>query len=229
MADDKLPMTKDDVNAIALALTGFLVSSPKEIVRMASAIVRGSIQGDMGAKVAETYEALQYKGDIDKSYKDTPQYRQNAAYVFNMFRGDGVIDEKQFSAMKNIFLNAAREDFSDRDSVVPAEMMRICSTLVGGEILVLEAASRLSIETKKVPGRLPNYDNNNAWLNTIARESGLGIADMVAHYEESLMGKGLLNKRTAGNIRVDTDYHLSGTGIVLCEFIRDYEPETRTL
>jgi hypothetical protein len=208
-------------------VTGVAMSDKKDLVRDVSHIVQRGVQWHLATGFVEEYNALKLRGAIQEDYDKTDQCRQQSSYLFEAINSDGAIDEKRFNAMKNIFLNGAKENMSDRNDMLPIIMMRLCSTLSEGELLVLEAASRLNLETMQSTNKTPRYEPNSStsWLELIAKESGLGLADLVEHYEQSLLEKGLLNKRKAGgNIVVDTNYHLSGTGIKLCQFIKEYEP-----
>lgn len=205
--------------------TGLVVSSKKDLVKDFSHILQEATKGRLLNGLGEAYKDLRNRGKIKEDYETTDQCRQELPYIFNTLDSEAVIDEKRFEAIRNIFLNAAQERLSDRNSQLPLEMMRIASTLNRGEILVLEACYQFNQEHMAIPNREAGsrnvqYNDAHTWLNLIAEKSGLGIPDLIEAYEKSLMGKGLLRPRTAGgNVVVDTNYHLSGTGLKLCEFI----------
>jgi len=48
-------------------------------------------------------------------------------------------DELRFSIIKRVFLVAATESVSDRNSLLPQQYMKICKKLESGEIMVLNA------------------------------------------------------------------------------------------
>ena len=212
------------------AITGTAVSTRGDLIKDASHIVQSAIQGHLLDGLAETYKDLVSRGKIKTNYQQSNQFRQQASYIFGTTSPDGAIDEKRFMAMQNIFINSAKEDMSNRDDALPIELMRICSTLNMGDILVLEAASRLNHRAMEIKTARQTFDLEynpgveTSWFDLIAKESGMGITDMVKPYEKNLMNKGLFNDRTGGGqIVADTNYHLSGMGLKLCEFIKEYE------
>lgn len=209
------------------AVTGALSTDRKDLVQDVSHLVQRGIQGRLATGLAEEYATLKARGGVEEDYETTDQFRQEMSYVFDAIRSDKAIDEKRFRAMKNIFLNSAHEKITTRDDMLPVELMRECGTLNGGEILVLETAYYFNQEARANPNIQLRYIPNakSSWLELIAKESRIGVPDMVARYEATLMQKGLLSERTGGNqIIADTRYHLSGMGIRLCEFIKEYEP-----
>lgn len=216
--------------SLVQALTGTLTSDKNDLIRDVGHLVQRGIQGRLATGLGETYNDLKSRGKIKADYETTDQFRQEASYVFGAISSDGAIDEERFDAMKNIFLNSAQERISGRDDSIPVELMRVCNTLNMGEILVLEAASRLNENAMQqiasgeshTLGYEPGIETS--WFELIAKESGMGVTDMVIPYEESLVAKRLFNKRTGGGMIVaDTNYHLSGMGLKLCEFIKTYE------
>lgn len=202
-------------------VTGFAASDKKDLVRDISHLVQRGIQGHLARGLVEEYNALKERGKIKEDYETTDQCRQQTSYVFDAIKGDGAIDEKRFRAMKNIFINSAEEKLSNRTETLPVELMSICGTLNGGEVVVLEAAYRLSKKENKVLEYAAN--DASSWIRLIAKESGFGIEGLVAKHETTLLEKGLLGPRTAGgNIVASTNYHLSDLGLKLCQFIQDY-------
>jgi len=229
--DNELSKPGDNDSALVgfiQAVTGLGVSDKRDMLRDVSHLVQRSIQGHLATGLAEEYKILRERSRIKEDYETTDQCRQQTSYIFNAINSDGAIDEQRFRAMKNIFLNSAQETMSNRNDRLPVVLMKICSTLDMGEIMVLETAYRLNQELMASEDKTPKYQPmaSRSWLELIATQSGLGVEDMVAQYEQTLMAKGLLSKRSAGGeIVVDSNYHLSGTGLKLCEFIKNYEPD----
>lgn len=208
------------------AITGLAASDRKDIIRDLSHLVQRGIQWKLASGLVDVYKDMQRRGKIKEDYENTDQCRQQSSYVFDAIKSDGAIDEKKFGAIKNLFLNSAQERLSDRNSLLPIVLMKKCSELEAGEIVVLETAFRLHNETIANGDTTPRYPagDSHSWPSLIASESGLELPDLVIKYEESLMAKGLLNGRSpGGTIIADLNYHLSGTGLKLCEFIQDYE------
>lgn len=234
MADDKNSKPKQVAVVVQKSFvellqagTGLVVSSRQDLVKDFSHVLQQATKGKLLSGLGEAYDDLKSRGKIKGDYETTDQCRQELPYIFNALDDQTVIDETRFEAVKNIFLNAAQEELSDRDSQLPLEMMRIASGLHRGEILVLEACYRynqahMALVNKDLASRNIKYNDAHTWLQLIAEASGLGIPDLIQTYEKSLQNKGLLSPRTAGgNIVVDTNYHLSGTGLKLCAFMTD--------
>jgi hypothetical protein len=120
-----------------------------------------------------------------------------------------------------VFLVAATETVSDRNSLLPYQFLRLCRGLSSGEIIVLNATYKIVKS-----GKVPDVSAANQWLDIIARESGLVHASLVEIYEDELIKKQLINRRLYGDrsgVDAKPNFRLTNLGLALCEYIDSYD------
>jgi hypothetical protein len=128
-------------------------------------------------------------------------------------------DQLRFETMKRVFLTAATEELSTRESVLPQQYMQLCRTLSTGEILVLLAVYQLAPDPSW--RTVQNY-NASAWLKDVATRSGLAHPQLVELHETKLIQKGLITDRVypdRSGVTLGTRYRLTELGSALCQFI----------
>jgi hypothetical protein len=132
-------------------------------------------------------------------------------------------DERRFSILKKIFIVAATEKVTKRESVLPQEYMKICRGLSAGEIIVLNTAYR---RYKTIS---PNEDTSKSaldWITTIANVSDLHYTELVETYEQTLMKKHLLSSRQfsdGSGVKVTPYYRLTELAYDICQYIENYD------
>jgi len=158
------------------------------------------------------------KGKIKDSYETTEQHKSCLAEMLDSLDKD-MPDQFRFNTMKRVFLTAATEEASTRDSVLPQQYMQLCRTLSTGEILVLLATYRIAPDPS-----WQNVQNYHAltWLQTIASQSGLAHSQLVELHETKLIQKGLITDRVypdRSGVSLGAHYRLTDLGFALCQFI----------
>ena len=150
----------------------------------------------------------------------TEQHQECLQEMLNFLDRDSP-DEIRFSFLKKIFLTAATESISDRNSVLPQQYMKICRILSSGEVLVLQGAFSVA----KQGGWDPNNMDPRSWLALIAEKSGLRYRELVENQEKYLIDKNLITPRTENNrsLKLGQYYRVSELGYGICEFIESYE------
>ena len=86
-------------------------------------------------------EELRNRGRIADDYWSTDQGKDCLQEIVDCIEKDSP-DQVRFDAVKKLFLVAATEEHSDRDSPLPLEFMRTCRSLSSAEILILSTAYR---------------------------------------------------------------------------------------
>jgi len=212
----------DTLQALTEALTGIATSERKDLfLSLGYLLQRLRGQGFLGALHAE-WKRLREKGRIRDDYAETEQCQACLQELLDCLDRDSP-DGVEFGFIKRVFLAAARERKSDRESVLPQQYMRVSRGLTSGEILVLVAAYRLS----KNP---PESSTGSAleWLRQVAAESGLVHPSLAEIHEQSLMKKCLLTPRKwpdGSGISSGERYRLTSLAIGLCEFVLEEEDE----
>lgn len=134
-------------------------------------------------------------------------------------------DERRFSILKAIFLGAATETQSTRDSVLPQQYMSLCRTLSSGEVIVLQTTFAIS-ETGYT-----STNSANDWLKVVAEKSGLNTSELVEIHEKKLIEKNLFTSRIhpdRSGVDASSWYRLTPLAIQMCKFIKEFDPESAT-
>ncbi len=160
------------------------------------------------------------KGRVKDDYVFTDQHQECFQELLDFLDKDSP-DEVRFTVLKKIFLTAATETASTRDSLLPQQFMRLCRDLTSGEVLVLLAAHT-------VP-RLGDHSQGQGagrWLEVLADESGLQYSDLVEIHEATLIAKHLFTPRIyqdRSGVKASAHGRLTALGHALCEFIETYD------
>ena len=101
---------------------------------------------------AKTMQTPQQKMDYlvgqAKAFYNSKQFQDTvdiAQYILRFLDKDSP-DEVRFKILKQIFLVAASEEISDRDSFLPLQFMKIARSLTDGEVILLTTIWRISKE-----------------------------------------------------------------------------------
>ena len=173
------------------------------------------------------WEEFYRKGRIKDDYASTPQSRACLSELLR-YLDSGVPDEKRLDLLKKIFLVAATEEVSDRESHLPQQFMQICRNLSTGEILVLVTTYTVADQEDY---KSSEHYSAQTWLRLIGDRSGLKHEELVEIHEQSLMEKRLLTKRFHGDrsgVSLGKHFRLSDLGYELCRFLAHYDRETES-
>ncbi len=200
-------------------LTGIAASQKHEVILSVGRIFQAMIAGQLLDTFLREWENYREKGRIEEDYESTEQHRSCLQELLTFLDKDAP-DELRFSVLKKIFLVAATEDASDRNSHLPLQYMQIARTLTSGEILVLSAEYIVTRKRELWEGKAHTAQ---AWLDIIAEVSGLEHPELVEKHEEELVKKKLLLLR-ADHSTVDLRTHLRLTklGYEFCRYIENY-------
>ena len=208
------------IDSIIEGATGIAGSKKHELLLSIGHLVqRTRAIGFLGATKA-TWEDLREKGKIDPGYETSSQHK-DCLQEFLDFIDNDMPDEIRFEAMQNVFLNAAVEEKSTRNSILPQQFLKICRGLSSGEVLLLRSIYQYSNEGNKLPDHMPA----SRWIQLIAENSELKYESLVESLEECLMAKHLLSRRRHGDrsgIEQTDHFRLTKLGYDLCEFICDF-------
>ena len=84
-------------------------------------------------------------GKIKDEYQFSEQAQACLEEILDFLDNDSP-DEIRFTVLKKVFMVAATETISDRDSLLPQQYMRLCRGLPSGEILILSTAYKMCKE-----------------------------------------------------------------------------------
>lgn len=216
--DKALAPLVDTLQVLTEGLTGIASSEKKELfLSIGYLLQRLRGQSFLEALHAE-WLRLREKGRIRDDYPETEQCQACLQELLDCLDRDSP-DKVRFDFIKGVFLAAAQEKRSDRESVLPQQYMRLARQLSSGDILVLSATYQLFKGPTKCTGHA------REWLSEVARQSGLQHSGLVELYETGLIEKHLLTKRyESDRSGVDREnYRLTPLAVGLCDFLVDSE------
>jgi hypothetical protein len=162
------------------------------------------------------------KGKVKEDYQYSEQHQVCLQELLEFLENDSP-DEIRFKVLQQIFLVAASEVVSDRNSFLPQQLMKIARALSDGEIVLLSTLWRIVQEDSFTA---ENHYGAHKWLQEVTAASGIEHQELVEIYEQGLMDKKLLTPRQHGDrsgVNVKPYYRLSSLGYKLCEYIQAYE------
>jgi hypothetical protein len=210
----------DTLVCLAEGLTGIAASERKELAFSVGHIFQSLRKGQFLSRFLEEWNAYREKGRIKEDYPKTEQH-QSCLQEFLASLDQDCPDEIRFQILKKIFLVAATEKASDRNSLLPYQFLRLCREMTSGEIIVLQAAYNLANKQG-----ITKSGNASMWLRMIADESGLVHTSLVEIYEEKLMKKYLLTNRVYADrsgVAIEPHFRLTELAYGFCEYIAHYD------
>ena len=211
---------KDTLTCLVEGITGIAASDRKELAFSVGHIFQSFRKGQFLSKFLAEWKDYCDKGRIPKDYQETEQHHTCLQELLEFLDKDSP-DEIRFETLKRIFLVAATETASDRNSLLPYQFLRLCRGMSSGEIIVLNTTYKIA---KSVP--MPDVSGANQWLDAIAKESGLGHASLVETYEDELIKKHLITGRRYSDrsgVVAKPNFRLTSLGLELCEYIDSYD------
>lgn len=211
---------KDTLLCLAEGITGIAASDRKELAFSVGHIFQSLRKGQFLSKFLAEWNAYREKGRIPKDYQETEQHHTCLQELLEFLDHDSP-DEIRFETLKRVFLVAATETVSDRNSLLPYQFLRLCRGMSSGEIIVLNTTYQIAKSRQ-----MPDVSGANQWLDAIAKESGLGHASLVEIYEEDLIKKHLLSRRLrtdSSGVAAKPHFRLTSLGFELCDYIASYD------
>lgn len=211
---------RETATSIASGLSGALASDRKDLTLSAGRVFQGFVKGRGIAQLQKEWNNLKEKGEIKDDYEETSQHRDCLLELLN-FLDDDCPDEVRFQTLKKIFLVAATEKTSDRESLLPYEYMKLCRSMSSGEIITMITAYRLCAERKEIISKDPNFDHN--WVASIVSNAGFEHRELVEIYKKGLLEKSILIQSQFPKVLASgTSNGLTSLGISLCSYIESY-------
>lgn len=201
---------------IGEGLTGIAASDKKDWSLSVGYILQRVRSGRFLETLKSEWDSYRDKGRIKDDYIATEQHQECLQEILDFLDNDSP-DHIRFNAMKQVFLNTATEQLSDRDSVLPQQYMRICRSLNSTEVLILKANYTLANR-----GHNPDHCSARQWLKDIAENSVLKHISLVESQESSLMQKCLIGERTHGDrsgVVKSKHFRMTDLGYALAEFM----------
>ncbi len=220
-ADNTSKLLAETLKSLTEGITGVAASDRRDLILSLGHLFQRMRSGRFLKTLTDEWYNYREKGRIKDDYIQTEQHQECLQEMLDFLDKDSP-DEPRFSVLKNIFLVAATETKSARDSVLPQQYMRLCRTLSAGEILVL--SSSYYIAQRGVPAQKDSSASN--WLTKIAEKSGLKYPELVEIHERNLIEKNLLSRRDnrdRSGVTLGDHYRLTALGYEICQFLESFE------
>ena len=217
--DKTSQLLHETAKSLVEGITGIAASSRTDLILSLSHIFQRARSGNFLNVLLKEWDKYREKGRVKDDYLNTEQHQECLQEMLD-FLDRGNPDARRFSILKAIFLGAATESMSSRDSILPQQYMSLCKTLSSGEVIVLNATFALS-ERAITP---PNSATD--WLDMIAKESGLGSQELVEIHERKLIEKNMLTDRTFADrsgVRNGSHLRLTPLAVAICMFIKAFD------
>jgi len=224
--DDTSKFLTEVVKGLVEGITGVAASERKDLILSLGHLFQRARSGRFLRTLIDDWDHYREKGRIKDDYIRTEQHQECLQEMLDFLDKDS-LDELRFSVLKKIFLIAATETQSSRDSILPQQYMRLCRALNAGEVLVLSATYHIAKHDAAVQ-KIATLQDTSAvkWLATIAKKSGLKTPELVEIHERNLIEKNLLTRRELGDrsgVGLGKHYRLTGLGYEICQFFESYE------
>jgi hypothetical protein len=203
-------------------LTGIAASSKKEWILSISHMFQKMRGGQFLSQFLKEWKKYKQKGKVKDDYQFSEQHKACLQELLDFLDKDSP-DEVRFKILKQIFLVAASEEVSDRDSFLPLQFMKIARSLTDGEIILLTAIWQIAKERN---GDYEQHYGAQRWLQEVTDASGMKHQELIEIHEQSLMNKRLVTHRQlsdSSGVKVKPFFRLTNLGYEFCEFIEKYE------
>ena len=210
------------LTALAEGLTGIATSSRNDLILSVSHTFQKMRGGRFLSSFLEEWNRYRDKGKVKDDYQYSEQHHVCLQELLEFLDKDSP-DEVRFKILKQIFLVAASEEASDRDSFLPQEFMKIARSLTDGEVLLLTSVWHVASTHE---GDYEQHYSAAQWIDEVTNASGMKHKSLVEIHEQGLMDKRLLSQRLHGDrsgVKVWPHYRLTDLGYDFCRFISQYE------
>ena len=203
-------------------LTGIAASSKKEWILSISHMFQKMRGGQFLSQLLKEWTKYRKNGKVKDDYQFTEQHKACLQELLEFLDKDSP-DEVRFRILKQLFLVAASEEASDRDSFLPLQFMKIARSLTDGEIILLTTIWQIAKERN---GEYEQHYGAQRWLQEVTDASGMRHQELIEIHEQGLMNKRLVTPRQlsdSSGVKVKPFFRLTNLGYEFCEFIEKYE------
>lgn len=211
----------ETAKGLVAGIFGLAASDRKDLILSLGYIFQRTRSGTFLNALLKEWDRYREKGRIKDDYVNTDQHQECLQEMLDFLDRDS-LHSLRFRMLKAIFLGAATETQSTRDSVLPQQYMSLCRSFTSGEALVLQAT--YSIVERGEGASIRAAERHDV----IAKESGLESPLLVGLHERKLIEKNLVaDPKYAEMHGVDlrSSCRLTPLGLALCKFIMTFEDQ----
>jgi hypothetical protein len=219
-------MVPDSDTAIdVLTVAGKVLSNPKDTIFGALRLIRAGKAHRFEEQLRTEWTKLAQDGKIKSDYGQTDQARTIFSDTLESL-GQANFDNDQLDLLRRLFLAAAAETETDRDSFLVREYITVGRSLSAGEIRVLAAYYNYLPEWTENPqsGSVHLFSMHDL-INVLQGRTRLKQRALLERLDKSLSEKDLVRSAGPhGSQTVDTRlFRLTDFGFAFCEFLQSYE------
>lgn len=205
-----------------VAAAAQVATDPKDALFTGIRLIRAAVAGRFAQQLREEWGQLIEKGKIKPDYANTSQGQTILADMFESLN-DANFDDEQIDLLRRLFLAAASETETDRNSLLVREYVAVGRTLSAGEIRVLSAYFQYLPEWQAVPGVASQTYTMIDLIGMVQSRTGLKHRALIERLDLSLGEKGLV-RLSGPTYAVDQHlYRFTDYGLAFCQFLGRYE------
>jgi hypothetical protein len=211
-----------------LTLVGKVLTDPKETAFGVLRLIRAATAHRFEEQVRTEWTKFVQDGKIKADYAQTDQARTIFSDTIESL-GEANYDAEQLDLLRRLFLAAASEAETDRNSLVVREYIAVGRSLSAGEIRVLSAYYHYLPEWTANPTSASSsvhLFNVHNLIDVLQERTGLKHRTLLARLDKSLGQKDLARAadQMNGSHAVDQKlFRLTDFGFAFCEFLQSYE------
>ena len=207
---------------LAEGITGIATSPRKDLILSISYIMQRMRGYQFLSTLQKEWNKYRERGKVKEDYQYSEQHKMCLLELLDFLENDSP-DELRFKILKKVFLVAASEHTTDRESFLPQQFMKIARSLTDGEVIILTTVWRIA---KNHEGEYEQHYGASQWVQNVTEASGMQYKELVETHEQGLMDKKLLSPRHMADksgIDIRPHYRLTSLGYDFCQFIDEYE------
>jgi hypothetical protein len=219
---DTESVLSNTIKGLVEGLTGVATSSRNDLILSVSRTFQRMRGGQFLSTLLEEWNGYRKKGKVKEDYQATEQHKVCLQELLEFLENDSP-DETRFNLLKQVFLVAASEEASDRDSLLPQQFMKIARSLSSGEATLL---STIWVLADEKDGDYAAHYSAADWLKEVTEQSGFQFQELVEIHEDGLIKKRLINQRLHADrsgVTLEPHFRLTPLGYEFCRFIARYE------
>lgn len=175
---------------------------------------QGLIEGKFIQTLSNEVKYFEEQGRIKKDFRSSDTSQMCFAELLKFLEQD-IPDPQRLDLLKKIYIVAATEEKSERNSPLPLQFMQLARMLNAGELLVLFSAYQI---------RNVAIDSQHEFVKLLIDKTGLMFEDLVSRHFDELFKKRLMREKMPGTGGATSIKSLMEPfGLAFCEYVEYYD------
>jgi hypothetical protein len=204
----------DVVLPAAEVLTGIVGTNPTQLFTSVGHVIQGALKDKHFHSLSREFKKYREKGRIKEEFVNSDANQMYLAELLRFLEQD-IPDPQRFELLKKIYIVAATEEKSDKDSPLPLQFMQLARSLSAGELLILFCAFRHKSE---------GIQSRDKLIDMLTSKTGLKYRQLVIRYFDELVSKGLLRNPTGYYSDAEPILKfIEHFALAFCEYVEQYD------